>query len=189
MGIDQYAHSLVIIIIHHVILQDTVLQTCQYTYSSCIQQVYELGYTQTPKDYCIAYLKFISSYDIYHYGHANQFLQAKQMGSYLIAGIHPDKVIMANKGPPVIKEDERYRLIRSVRFVDDVMEGIGYDITPAMLDAAGCDICVHGGKRGVIQGWYNKNQMQVSCIRQVYLWYIQGMFKQTQHRTYVFYGL
>lgn len=68
------------------------------------------------------------------------------MGNYLVAGIHPDHVISTNKGIPVIKEQDRYRIVRGVRFVDDVMEGIGYDITPEMLDSAGCNICVHGGQ-------------------------------------------
>jgi len=33
---------------------------------------------------------FFSSYDMVHFGHANACRQAKQMGSYLIVGVHSD---------------------------------------------------------------------------------------------------
>jgi len=33
---------------------------------------------------------FFSSYDMVHFGHANACRQAKQMGGYLIVGVHSD---------------------------------------------------------------------------------------------------
>lgn len=33
--------------------------------------------------------------------------QSKLLGDYLIVGVHSDKEIAANKGPPVMKEEER----------------------------------------------------------------------------------
>jgi bifunctional ADP-heptose synthase (sugar kinase/adenylyltransferase) len=34
--------------------------------------------------------KIFSSYDMVHFGHANACRQAKQMGNYLIVGVHSD---------------------------------------------------------------------------------------------------
>lgn len=42
-----------------------------------------------------------------HFGHANMLRQAKEMGDYLVVGVHSDEEILKNKGPPVMKEEER----------------------------------------------------------------------------------
>lgn len=46
-------------------------------------------------------------FDMMHYGHANALRQAKMMGDYLVVGVHSDAEIAKNKGPTVMKEDER----------------------------------------------------------------------------------
>ena len=38
-----------------------------------------------------------SSYDMVHFGHANACRQAKQMGNYLIVGVHSDGKWRSNK--------------------------------------------------------------------------------------------
>lgn len=80
----------------------------------------------------------------YHFGHANQLRQAKLMGDYLIVGVHSDEEITKHKGPPVFTEHERYKLIRSVKWVDEVVENAPYITTLETLDKYDCDFCVHG---------------------------------------------
>ena len=60
-------------------------------------------------------------YDMVHYGHANSLRQAKAMGDYLIVGVHTDSEITQNKGPPVFNEEERYRMVRAIKWVDEVI--------------------------------------------------------------------
>lgn len=55
-----------------------------------------------------------------HFGHANQLRQAKQLGDYLIVGVHTDEEIEMHKGPPVFNEQERYRMVRGIKWVDEV---------------------------------------------------------------------
>ena len=55
-----------------------------------------------------------------HFGHANQLRQAKQMGDYLVVGVHTDEEISKHKGPPVFNEQERYRMVRGIKWVDEV---------------------------------------------------------------------
>ena len=38
----------------------------------------------------------------------NYLMQAKQMGDYLIVGVHSDHDILVNKGPTVMSEQERF---------------------------------------------------------------------------------
>ncbi|VDM41552.1 unnamed protein product [Toxocara canis] len=83
-------------------------------------------------------------YDMVHFGHANQLRQAKQFGNYLIVGVHTDDEITLHKGPPVFSEEERYRMVRGIKWVDEVIEGAPYVTTVATLDKYDCDFCVHG---------------------------------------------
>jgi len=97
-----------------------------------------------------------------HFGHANSLRQAKAMGDRLIVGVHTDACIAKHKGPPVFNQvrnirlrvlnqhdgfhlqEERYRMVRAIKWVDEVVEGAPYVTTVDTLDAHGCDFCVHG---------------------------------------------
>ncbi|KAM3864499.1 ethanolamine-phosphate cytidylyltransferase-like isoform 2-T2 [Diretmus argenteus] len=79
-----------------------------------------------------------------HYGHSNQLRQAKAMGDYLIVGVHTDSEIAKHKGPPVFTQEERYKMVRAIKWVDEIVEGAPYVTTLETLDKYSCDFCVHG---------------------------------------------
>ncbi|XP_008315525.2 ethanolamine-phosphate cytidylyltransferase [Cynoglossus semilaevis] len=79
-----------------------------------------------------------------HYGHSNQLRQAKAMGDCLIVGVHTDAEISKHKGPPVFTQEERYKMVRAIKWVDDIVEGAPYVTTLETLDKYNCDFCVHG---------------------------------------------
>jgi len=83
-------------------------------------------------------------YDMVHFGHANSLRQAKAMGGYLIVGVHTDEEITQHKGPPVFTEEERYRMVRAIKWVDEVVEAAPYVTTLETLEKYGCEFCVHG---------------------------------------------
>jgi len=83
-------------------------------------------------------------FDMVHYGHANQLRQSKQMGDYLIVGVHTDEEIALHKGPPVFTQEERYKMVRAIKWVDEVVEGAPYITTLETLEKYKCDFCVHG---------------------------------------------
>ena len=66
------------------------------------------------------------------------------MGDYLIVGVHNDEEIKKNKGPPVFTEQERYKMVRAIKWVDEVIENAPYLTTIQTLDKYNCDFCVHG---------------------------------------------
>ena len=39
----------------------------------------------------------------------------------------------------------RYKMVRGIKWVDEVVEGAPYVTTLETLDQYGCDFCVHGG--------------------------------------------
>ncbi|XP_071442336.1 ethanolamine-phosphate cytidylyltransferase [Hetaerina americana] len=83
-------------------------------------------------------------YDMVHFGHANSLRQAKALGHHLIVGVHTDEEIAKHKGPPVFTEEERYEMVRGIKWVDEVVEGAPYVTTLETLDKYNCDFCVHG---------------------------------------------
>uniref|UniRef100_A0A8C9VSX4 ethanolamine-phosphate cytidylyltransferase n=1 Tax=Scleropages formosus TaxID=113540 RepID=A0A8C9VSX4_SCLFO len=83
-------------------------------------------------------------YDMVHYGHSNQLRQAKAMGDYLVVGVHTDEEIARHKGPPVFTQDERYKMVRAIKWVDEIVEGAPYVTALETLDKYNCDFCVHG---------------------------------------------
>ncbi|XP_026325102.1 ethanolamine-phosphate cytidylyltransferase isoform X2 [Hyposmocoma kahamanoa] len=83
-------------------------------------------------------------YDMVHFGHANSLRQAKALGDVLIVGVHTDEEISKHKGPPVFTQEERYKMVKAIKWVDQVVEGAPYVTTLDTLDKYNCDFCVHG---------------------------------------------
>ena len=73
-------------------------------------------------------------FDMMHYGHANALRQAASLGDELVVGLIPDREILRCKGPPLLDEDERLELVESVKWVDEVLTGVPYDLTPEFVE-------------------------------------------------------
>ena len=70
---------------------------------------YKLGYTD-------------GVYDLFHVGHLNMIETAKSNCEELIVGVHSDEVVKGYKGvTPIIKDNDRARIIGSIKGVDRVV--------------------------------------------------------------------
>jgi len=83
-------------------------------------------------------------FDMMHFGHANALRQAKQLGDFLVVGVHSDAEIIKNKGPPVMCEEERYKAAEACKWVDEVVRDAPYITSLELMDKYNCDFCVHG---------------------------------------------
>lgn len=54
--------------------------------------------------------------------------------------------ISKHKGPPVFTQEERYRMVQAIKWVDEVVPAAPYVTTLETLDKYSCDFCVHGSK-------------------------------------------
>ncbi|CDI97832.1 Rossmann alpha beta alpha sandwich fold [Echinococcus multilocularis] len=100
-------------------------------------------------------------FDMVHFGHANLVRQAKCLGDYLIAGIHSDgkltislrisEEITRHKGPPVFTQEERYILLKAIKWVDEVVKDAPYMTQLEVLQGHNCDFCVHGNDISVTE--------------------------------------
>ena len=83
-------------------------------------------------------------FDMVHFGHANALRQAKAMGDVLVVGVHSDEEIKRHKGPPVFNEQERFKMCKAIKWVDEVVMDAPYVTTIETLDKYNCEFCVHG---------------------------------------------
>jgi glycerol-3-phosphate cytidylyltransferase len=61
------------------------------------------------------------TFDLLHVGHINILERAKKVCDYLVVGVSTDALNTAKKGePPVYSQDERLRIVASLRVVDYV---------------------------------------------------------------------
>ncbi len=61
------------------------------------------------------------TFDLLHVGHINILERAKQVCDYLVVGVSTDELSIAKKGvAPVYSQDERLKIVSSLRVVDYV---------------------------------------------------------------------
>ena len=87
--------------------------------------------------------------DLFHVGHVRLFERAKNEGDYLIVGVHSDASVQSYKRLPYIPEKHRYEMVRSCRFVDQVIEDAPLTITREFIDQHKIDLVIHGDDKGV----------------------------------------
>lgn len=69
------------------------------------------------KKYKVGYTDGV--YDLFHIGHLNMIQTAKKYCDYLIVGVHGDTVVEEYKHQrPIINENDRRRIIESIKGVD-----------------------------------------------------------------------
>lgn len=84
-------------------------------------------------------------WDVFHHGHLNILERCRALGQRLIVGVLTDDAAEAYKARPLIPEEERLRIIKSLRIVDDAILQHHQDPT-ADLTTLGLkpDYIVHG---------------------------------------------
>ena len=61
-------------------------------------------------------------YDLFHIGHLNLFERCKKQCDYLIVGVCDDKYVETYKSKkPVIGENDRLRIVKALKCVDDAL--------------------------------------------------------------------
>src|SRR4051794_31683116 len=74
-------------------------------------------------------------YDMFHIGHLNLLRRASERCDRLIVGVTTDDLSESRKGKrPIIPQDERMEIVRSIRYVDQVVEQAHMDKVQAWHD-------------------------------------------------------
>ncbi|CAN9301178.1 unnamed protein product [Alternaria alternata] len=71
-------------------------------------------------------------------------LQARQLGNELFVGVHSDEAIMENKGPTVMRLDERVAAVEACRWATKAVPRAPYVTSLPWITHYGCQYVVHG---------------------------------------------
>ncbi|MCJ8009130.1 adenylyltransferase/cytidyltransferase family protein [Lederbergia wuyishanensis] len=72
------------------------------------------------KPYKIGYTTGV--FDLFHVGHLNILKRAKEQCEYLIVGVSTDELVMEYKNKlPVIPHQERFEIVKGIKYVDMVV--------------------------------------------------------------------
>ena len=84
-------------------------------------------------------------FDLFHYAHARQFEQLKNMfpNVELIIGVCSDADVLANKGLFVLKEDERIEAIRHCKWTDEIIGQCPWVPAIEFIDKHNIDFIAH----------------------------------------------
>ena len=85
-------------------------------------------------------------FDLFHPGHTNFLREAKKHGTFLICGVHHDKVVNAKKGSnfPIMNINERVLSVLSCRYVDEVIIGVPFELEKDLLTMANVSVVCAG---------------------------------------------
>ncbi|KAF2872353.1 ethanolamine-phosphate cytidylyltransferas-like protein [Massariosphaeria phaeospora] len=83
-------------------------------------------------------------FDFSHHGHAGAMLQARQLGTELLVGVHSDGAILENKGPTVMRLDERIMAVEACRWTTKAVPKAPYVTSLPWITHYGCWFVVHG---------------------------------------------
>lgn len=87
-------------------------------------------------------------FDPLHIGHIDHIKKAKNLGDYLIVIVQSDENLIRKKGYYFMPYSERAEIIRSLKYVDEVVMNIDNDIISAeTLKMIKPDIYAKGGDR------------------------------------------
>lgn len=86
-------------------------------------------------------------FDLFHRGHVESLRKAKEFFSgpvELIVGVISDADATSYKRKPIYNEEDRYMIIRAIRYVDEVIMGSPLIITKEFVEKHRIDCIVHG---------------------------------------------
>ena len=96
------------------------------------------------------------AFDCFHYGHINAFRLGRSLGTYLIVGVNSDSSITQCKGRPLMDDQERLTMVKSCKFVDDVIPDCPYimdsDYINWIIETYKIDFVVHGDDPCIVNG-------------------------------------
>ena len=120
------------------------------------------------------------TFDLFHSGHVNLLKQCKKIGDKVVVSLNTDEFIEKYKGKrPIISYEDREKVLRSCRYVDDVVPNIGGEDSKPSILQVNPDFIVIGSdwaKRDYYtqmmftQDWLDKNGILL-----IYIPYSEGI--------------
>lgn len=102
---------------------------------------------------------FQGTFDILNAGHVRAFKMAKEQGDWLVIGLNSDDIIRSDKGrEPIIPYEQRFEIIKAIRYVDIVVPCNGIYALPYLQDI-NADVYV------TIEEWKERQKEAIEWIK------------------------
>lgn len=95
------------------------------------------------------------TFDLFHVGHVETLRKAKELGDYLVVGVHDDETVHMFKGSnfPIMTVHDRAMCVLSCKDVDEVVIGAPWFVNAELITAFNIKLVVQGTvKKGDPQG-------------------------------------
>lgn len=113
-----------------------------HSYIPTTHRIAQFSNTEEPKkDARIVYCD--GTFDLLHPGHVSFLKKAKELGDYLVVGVHDD-VPVPGRMPPIMTLQERVLNVLAMKYVDDVIIGAPYVITKELIKQVEPSVVVEG---------------------------------------------
>lgn len=115
-------------------------------------------------------------YDMFHIGHLNILRRAKEQCEYLVVGVTTDDLCFSRKHHyPIIPENDRMEIVRSIRYVDEVIPQANMDKL-SVVKRLGANVVFVGSDWKGTNIWneYERALSEIGC-RVVYLDHTDGI--------------
>ncbi len=81
--------------------------------------------------------------DLFHAGHVEFLKQARELGDFLLVGIHSEEDVATYKNKPILSLSERSTVIGACKFVDEIIVNSPLIVDRAFIEKHNIDIVVH----------------------------------------------
>ncbi|CAI0387235.1 unnamed protein product [Linum tenue] len=86
------------------------------------------------------------AFDLFHAGHVEILRKAKQLGDFVLVGIHTDQIVSEQRGRyyPIMHLHERSLSVLACRYVDEVIIGAPWEVSRDVITTFNISLVVHG---------------------------------------------
>lgn len=86
------------------------------------------------------------AFDLFHAGHVEILRLTRDLGDFLLVGIHTDQTVSTNRGAhrPIMNLHERSLSVLACRYVDEVIIGAPWEVSKDMITTFNISLVVHG---------------------------------------------
>lgn len=96
------------------------------------------------------------AFDLMHFGHMNAFRLGRSLGTHLVVGVNSDESITRCKAAPLMNDEERLAMVKSCKFVDEVVPNTPYIMSKEYIDyifeTYNVDYIIHGDDPCIVDG-------------------------------------
>ena len=103
------------------------------------------------------------TFDLFHIGHLNLLRRAKDLGDRLVVGVSTDEFNALKGKRSVVPFAHRSDIVRSIRFVDEVIGESAWEQKESDIKVLGVDVFTMG------DDWYGKFDFLKPLVEVVYL--------------------